>query len=80
MEALKKCPFCGGQAKIKNHNFCMDMQFDSDHDSFWCECQECGAQSKAIRIDNARYRKTCKEEFKQAELEVAEAWNKRCCE
>lgn len=79
MEAeLKLCSFCGGEAETKSRNYCVDMQFDDDHDEFWCECKECGARGKIIHIRNARYKKTCKEELKLAEEQSIRAWNRRC--
>lgn len=77
---IKPCPFCGGKARKQKLHFCADMQFDDDHDKFWIECGECGAKSKVIHIRNARYRKTCREEFELAEKQAVEAWNRRCCE
>lgn len=80
MKKLKKCPFCGGKAEKKNKNYCADMQFDDDHDFFWCECKECGAKGKVIHVKNARYRDTCKQELESAEKQAIEAWNRRCCD
>lgn len=35
MEELKKCPFCGGEAKVK-----AKLKYDVGF-GVWCECKEC---------------------------------------
>lgn len=78
-EELKKCPFCGGEAKIVHNNWCRDMQFDDDHDEFFCMCIECGAKGKLFHIRNARYRKSGENELKEIKKEAIAAWNSRTC-
>lgn len=76
-EKLLLCPFCGGKGARKTEHRCVDMQFDTDHDYFWVECEECGARTKLIHIENARYRKTCEKELEQAKRKADKLWNKR---
>lgn len=38
MEKLKKCPFCGGEATIKNNS-----TFKMDYDDYKVSCTKCGA-------------------------------------
>ena len=41
---LLKCPFCGGDAEIKDNGYV-----------FWCECLKCGATGeKSIAAERAR--------------------------
>ena len=37
-ERIKRCPFCGGEAKVENL---------VDH--VWIECRKCGAKSDSVR-------------------------------
>lgn len=76
---LLLCPFCGGESKVVNNNYCADMQFDDDHDEFYCMCTHCGAKGESYHVRNARYRKNGKEELEEAEQKAIAAWNKRTC-
>lgn len=40
MEKLKKCPFCGGEAKIK-----MERKNNVGW-TIWCECEKCYAKAE----------------------------------
>ena len=76
MSELKHCPFCGGKAELKSHHCCIGTMYD-DEDNFFVRCVDCFASCKPIVVKNARYRKTCNEEFKIAEQEAIELWNRR---
>lgn len=77
MKRIKECPFCGGVSFLKHEHWCNDMQFDDDHDLFYVICNSCGASTTKIELINVRYRKTMKEEMKEAANKAITAWNKR---
>ena len=70
MEKLKKCPFCGGEAKIK-----MERKNNVGW-TIWCECENCYAKAEGYcpsmqNADNAlKNINTCK-------INAIKAWNRR---
>lgn len=70
MEELKKCPFCGGEARIK-----MERKNNVGW-TIWCECKKCYAKAEGYcpsmqNADNALNSiNTCK-------INAIEAWNRR---
>lgn len=67
---LKKCPFCGGEAKIK-----MERKNNVGW-TIWCECEKCYAKAEGYcpsmqNADNAlKNINTCK-------INAIKAWNRR---
>ena len=69
---LKPCPFCGGEAVIKDTKFWMS-------DAVYVHCAECGA-SVQKKLANHTFYKDGKEMFmtkEQAVQRVVNAWNRR---
>ena len=70
MEELKKCPFCGGDVRIK-----MERKNNVGW-TIWCECKKCHAKTEGYcpsmqNADNALNSiNTCK-------INAIEAWNRR---
>lgn len=70
LEPLKTCPFCGGKALLSDNGYeepiidedgCYRGMDIFEGDIFWCQCSECGANTrsnrdleKAIEIWNTR--------------------------
>ena len=71
MTELKPCPFCGGEAVLKNNEYGCGVydpetlavidSFDAEANTFWVECEECFAMSNGC----------------DTEEEAIEAWNRR---
>ena len=70
MAELKPCPFCGGEAVLKDNAYgcgvydCAGALADTHYEEptvFWCECKECGATANGWDTDG----------------EAIEAWNRR---
>lgn len=70
MEELKKCPFCGGEAKIKGK-----VKGDVDF-CVWCECKDCGARTTSYwpSIENEDL---SLENIEMCQNRVVEKWNCR---
>lgn len=66
-EALKPCPFCGGEAEIRN-----DTRQDGNHyySVIYVECSKCGARTLE-KISDGYFDEYCSNE------EIAELWNAR---
>lgn len=70
MEELKRCPFCGGEAKLK-----MECKHDVGW-TIWCECTKCYAKSTGYCPELSKKDKalnnidTCKNA-------AIKAWNRR---
>lgn len=64
MEELKKCPFCGGEAKLfMNHKKITGL-------TLWCECQSCYAKTTGYCP------KDDLESFEQCKELALKAWNR----
>lgn len=74
---IKKCPFCGGEAKQVALRYPTDMQFADDIQKFYVTCTRCNATGKPIYLKNAQYRGAYLEEVHKAEKEALDAWNTR---
>lgn len=74
---IKRCPFCGGEAKLVAFRLDTDSQFSDDIQKFYVTCTKCKAIGKPIYLKNAQYRDTYMEEFNKAEKEAIDAWNTR---
>lgn len=64
---LKRCPFCGGEAKQVAVRYDTDTQFMDDIQKFYVTCTECKTIGKPIYLKNAQYRNTYLEEVHKAE-------------
>lgn len=64
-EELKKCPFCGGNAKLI-------FRFGID---IFCECTECEVSTKMIFIRDTV--PDAMDEFEDAKAKATEMWNRR---
>lgn len=63
-ERLKRCPFCGGEAKAY-------MKHKEIGLTLWAECQKCGAKTTGYcPTDNL-------EDFEQCKALALKAWNRR---
>lgn len=58
---IEKCPFCGGEARIKSRYIGYGSVGLGAHDWYSVECKECRASSDEYR----------------SEAEAIEAWNRR---
>lgn len=74
---IKRCPFCGCEAKLEEFRLPTDSQFSDDIQKFYVTCTECKAIGKPIYLRNAQYRDTYLEEVHKAEKEAIDAWNLR---
>lgn len=63
LHPIKKCPFCGGSAKLCDNGFeaqvidpdsgaYVDMDISED-DIFWCECESCGVMTQGQETPEA---------------------------
>ena len=69
MEELKKCPFCGKEAKIKGR------VKDGDY-AIWCECKGCGVKTASYwpSIESEDH---SLENIEMCKIRVVEKWNCR---
>lgn len=75
MLKLKKCPFCGGEAKFYGGSFCYPVYSDGEiYDVDWddapvyVKCKSCEASTRDFASDNED----------QDYEDAADAWNRRC--
>ncbi len=69
-EKLKKCPFCGGEAKIK-----MKRKND-DGWSIWCECEKCHAKAEED-YPSMQNEDSVLNSINICEMNAISAWNRR---
>ena len=78
---LKPCPFCGGEANMyddRNGTYSVGAFGRCSNvvpTYYRAYCTECGTQGKIAKVDGDRYNTWWQ---KQAKIEAAEAWNRRC--
>jgi len=65
MEKLKRCPFCGGEARVSTYVVERGITVAS---AAQCECKECGATTKEVKD---------KEGDGSFVSNAIEAWNRR---
>ena len=75
MSKLKGCPFCGGEAEIKEKRVYLDR-------GYHVECTECGVHGKLVLVNHPRMTAIGLDEStrytaEQAAKKAAELWNAR---
>lgn len=68
-EKLKRCPFCGGNAKLKLRNVNSTI-------TIWCECTKCNAKTEGY-CPNISNHETAMELIENCKEMAIEAWNIR---
>lgn len=68
-EELKPCPFCGGEAVIKevNKNYGLTI---------WCQCPKCGAKTEGYCPNTNNEDKTI-DNIENCKNRALEQWNRR---
>ena len=74
-EALKPCPFCGGEAVVKTGHIYMDT-------AYRVECAKCHAITNRFVVDHPKYNsygviENTRYTDEQAKNKAIEAWNRR---
>ena len=72
---LKACPFCGGEAELKERRICLDRGYRAS-------CSECGVHGQLVLVNHPKMRfgeldETTRYTAQQAEKKAAELWNAR---
>lgn len=70
MEELKKCPFCGGNVKIK-----MGKK-STIGCTIWCECEKCHAKTIGYCPNMENVDKAL-ESIEECKGKATQAWNRR---
>lgn len=70
MKELKKCPFCGGEARLK-----MECKRDIGW-TIWCECNSCYAKIPGY-CPKLTKENMALENIKDCEKSAIEQWNRR---
>lgn len=70
MEELKKCPFCGGEAKVKmkNKDYCGL--------TIYCECENCYAKLPGY-CPNMKDENRALDSIFNCKKQAMQAWNRR---
>ena len=74
---LLPCPFCGGEAEVRNKHIPPKMSIMPDYNYFYCACMECCVEGKSFSVVDLYYKKNYVEIEKELTNKAIQAWNTR---